>query len=261
MHPLAAIRVLAVIGLLAAAAGTDREAGAQTSGDSAATSANPTRRSPDRPAATVGPVRENDLRIVGTHSLGGNQIGSVRLAQAAEPQPEAIAPGTPRSAPVPAGPPGSYERIDTGWKPIGSVSASITLPAGDLPANLAGPVFAQAGIVAAPINETHNWPTLSYSWEASAVPHNPLYFEDANLERYGYSYGILQPWISGGRFFLNVIFLPYKITAHPPREIQYPLGYYRPGDMAPPVREIEPLKPLPAVVEAAFVVGMIIILP
>ena len=235
-----AIRILAIAGLLAAALGTGREARAQ--------------------AARANDLR-NELKINGTRSLAGNTIGTVRLAQAAEPQPEPIATGTPRSAPPPGSSPGSYEHVDTGWKPIGAVSASITLPAGDLPANLAAPVFAQAGTIAAPINETHNWPTLSYSWEASAVPHNPLYFEDANLERYGYSRGILQPWISGGRFFLTVIFLPYKIVAHPPSELQYPLGYYRPGDAAPPVREIEPIKPLPALAEAAFVVGMVIILP
>jgi hypothetical protein len=113
----------------------------------------------------------------------------------------------------------------------------------------------------APFNANHDWPTLSYSWEASATCHNPLYFEDVNLERYGYSHGILQPLISGGRFFTTVVFLPYKIVAHPPGEIIYPLGYYRPGDAAPPVRQIEPIKLSASAVEAAFIVGMIVLLP
>ena len=141
-------------------------------------------------------------------------------------------------------------------------TASIAPPAGTLPANLAAARFAQAGQIVAPVNENRDWPTLSYSWEASAVAHNPLYFEDANLERYGYSRGILQPLISGGRFFTTVVFLPYKLVAYPPGELIYPLGYARPGDPAPPrLREIEPIKLSAATVEAAFVVGMVILLP
>jgi len=210
------------------------------------------------------------LQIVGERSLTNGAAGTVRFAQDLEPpQAEPIGPGVaqgnasamPPSATVPAGPKGSYEKVERGWKPIGAVSASIALPAGELPANLAAPEFARAGVVVAPINQNHNWPTLSYSWEASAVGHNPLYFEDANLERYGYSHGILQPWISGGRFFLTVVLLPYKIVAHPLGQIVYPLGYYRPGDPAPPVREIEPIKLTASAAEAAFIIGMIIILP
>lgn len=237
-------------------------------------------------------LTDNPLRIVGINSSRDgssdpNSAGTIRFVQATEAyqapvqtpvplpvnstptQPEQIAPGNeqpglsplPPTAGAPGSRPGTYENIGLGWKPIGAVSASIAVPAGEMPENSASPVFAQAGVVAAPINANHNWPTFHYAWEASAVPHNPLWFEDVNLERYGYTHGILQPWISGGRFFLNVVFLPYHLVAEPPGKLEYPLGYYRPGDPAPPVRQIKPVKPLAGVAEAAFIIGMIIILP
>ncbi len=231
---------------------------------------------------------DNPLRVVGISDLNdAGPAGTIRFVQATEAfqsptqtptqlpadsgasQPEQIGSGTeqgplqalPPTEAVPGNRPGTYEQIGLGWKPIGAVTASIAAPAGELPVNQAAPVFAQAGVVAAPVNASHNWPTFTYAWEASAVPHNPLWFEDVNLERYGYTHGILQPWISGGRFFINVVFLPYHIVAEPPGTLEYPLGYYRPGDAAPPVRQIKPVKPLAAVAEAAFIIGMIIILP
>jgi len=259
------VRILAILGLLAASAiGSPNGASAQTSAGQTITWQTPRLR----PAASPSPG-DSQLRIVGARSLPSafSPAGSLRVVQNTEPpQAEPIGPGavqsndsaSPRSATVP---PGNYEAVDTAWKPIGAVTASIAASAGELPANLAAARFAQAGEVRAPVNENRDWPTLSYSWEASAVAHNPLYFEDVNLERYGYSRGILQPLISGGRFFTTVVFLPYKIVAHPPRELIYPLGYARPGDPAPRLREIEPIKISAAAAEAAFVVGMIILLP
>jgi hypothetical protein len=249
-----AIRILGIVGLFAA--------GAVVGGHNTAWAQNL--------PANHSPHRENQLRIVGATSLPSCPTGTLRLVQNSEPsQAEPIGAGkaqgnesaAPPSATLPSNPRDNYEEVDTGWKPIGAVSVSIALPTGDLPANLAASRFAQAGQVVAPVNQNHDWPTFSYSWEASAVGHNPLYFEDANLERYGYSHGFLQPLISGGRFFTTVVFLPYKIVAHPPSEVIYPLGYYRPGDPAPPVREIEPIKLTAGVAEAAFIIGMVIILP
>lgn len=276
-------RILVLCCLLTASLVTGGQALAQTIGSTTAgqspASDAPTWQSPNlRPAQPRPASTDNQLQILAAHSVPYAPPDALRLVrttslQVDPAQAEPIGPGvaqggaqgdganSPQPIPVPAGTPGSYERIDTGWKPIGTVSASILPPAGTMPANLAEPVFARAGTVVAPINEDHNWPTLSYAWQASAVPHNPLYFEDVNLERYGYSRGILQPWISGGRFFLNVVFLPYHVVAEPPRTIEYPLGYCRPGDRAPPVRQIKPIKLTALAAEAAFVVGMVIILP
>ncbi|TWU55734.1 hypothetical protein [Rubripirellula reticaptiva] len=46
--------------------------------------------------------------------------------------------------------------------------------------------------------------------------HRPLYFEQANLERCGQSYGVFQNAISGFRFLSNTMMLPYHMTKQRP---------------------------------------------
>ena len=95
-------------------------------------------------------------------------------------------------------------------------------------------------------------------WAAAATCHMPLYFQDASLERYGYSMEqrigpvgrffsypiddprqskqrnqLLQPFSSLGLFAIQIAFLPYNLIMDPPWEAEYDLGYYRPGDRVP----------------------------
>ena len=46
--------------------------------------------------------------------------------------------------------------------------------------------------------------------------HNPLYFEDANMERCGIGYGCLTEMVSAGRFFGRVALLPASMVVDPP---------------------------------------------
>lgn len=100
-------------------------------------------------------------------------------------------------------------------------------------------------------------PTRKY-WQAPAICHMPLYFQDAALERYGHSvenffgpagrfltypiddpkqskqrFQIFQPLFSAGLMAFQVGTLPYKMIVDPPWEAEYDLGYYRPGDRVP----------------------------
>lgn len=95
-------------------------------------------------------------------------------------------------------------------------------------------------------------------WAAAATCHLPLYFQNATLERYGYSmeqrFGrlgrfmsiplddprqskqrnqIVQPFFSIGLFAAQIALLPYNMIMDPPWEAEYDLGYYRPGDRVP----------------------------
>ena len=98
--------------------------------------------------------------------------------------------------------------------------------------------------------------------KATGVCHKPLYFEEVQLERYGHTAGpIKQPIISGAHFFLNIAVLPYKMAINPPRECQYPLGYYRPGDCAPWHIPPIPLSLRGAAAETGAWVGGIFIIP
>lgn len=84
------------------------------------------------------------------------------------------------------------------------------------------------------LQRNRDWIPSTFTWTASALCHKPLYFEEVQVERYGHTAGpIKQPFISGAHFFFNIAALPYKMAINPPRECQYPLGYYRPGDCAP----------------------------
>jgi hypothetical protein len=102
------------------------------------------------------------------------------------------------------------------------------------------------------------WSANRKYWAAAATCHMPLYFQDATLERYGYSveqrFGplgryfsyplddprqskqrnqLLQPAFSVGLFAFQIGVLPWNLIMDPPWESQYDLGYYRPGDRVP----------------------------
>ena len=102
------------------------------------------------------------------------------------------------------------------------------------------------------------WQPNRKYWSAAATCHLPLYFQDASLERYGYSmeqrFGragrymsfplddprqsnqrnqLVQPIFSVGLFAAQIALLPYNMIMDPPWEAEYDLGYYRPGDKVP----------------------------
>ena len=87
------------------------------------------------------------------------------------------------------------------------------------------------------------WVPQTVSWHASSLCHKPLYFENIQLERYGHSHGpFLQPVASGVHFFSRLFFLPYNTAINPPNECQYALGFYRPGNCAPWLRDPVPIS-------------------
>jgi hypothetical protein len=107
-----------------------------------------------------------------------------------------------------------------------------------------------------------NWMASTFTYQASALCHKPLYFEEVQLERYGHTAGpIKQPIVSGAHFFANIAVLPYKMAISPPFECEYPLGYYRPGSCAPWHIPPVPLSLRGALAEAGAWVGGIYILP
>jgi hypothetical protein len=106
------------------------------------------------------------------------------------------------------------------------------------------------------------WVPSLYAWQASALCHKPLYFEEVQLERYGHTTGpFTQPIVSGAHFFLNVAVLPYKMGINPPHECQYALGYYRPGSCAPWMVPPIPLSLRGAAAQTAAVLGGVYLFP
>jgi len=92
--------------------------------------------------------------------------------------------------------------------------------------------------------------------------HRPLYFEEINAERYGYTVcQALQPVISAARFFGTIPALPYKMVVDCPRDCIYTLGYYRPGSCAPRRWNRLPMQLTAGVVETGFIAAMILLIP
>ncbi len=105
-------------------------------------------------------------------------------------------------------------------------------------------------------------PHAHYHWDASDMFSNPLYFEDVNLERYGYAYPfLLQPFMSVGKFSVQLALLPYQMVNNPIRKCVYPLGYYRPGEWAPKLWYQIPINMKAAAVQAGAITGMIFLIP
>ncbi len=145
--------------------------------------------------------------------------------------------------------------------PLSSLASNISLPGGSLPENFAGECAAtQPPTIDRRIQE--GWAMTDRHWAATGLRHRPLYFEEINAERYGYSASyLLQPVISATRFFLTIPALPYKMAVDRPHDCQYTLGHYRPGSCVPRRRNRLPLKVTGAIAQVGVVAGLILLIP
>ncbi len=146
-------------------------------------------------------------------------------------------------------------------KPLNSVGIEIGLPAGDLPANIAAQCAAELPFAGDTRLEC-GWNVFEFHWSATCLCHRPLYFEEVNAERYGYTPSlVLQPLISAGHFFLTIPALPYKMVVERPCDCIYTLGHYQPGSCAPRRWNRLPLRAGAALVEVGAIAGLILLIP
>lgn len=102
----------------------------------------------------------------------------------------------------------------------------------------------------------------TYGWKPTDMFHFPLYFEDPPLERYGHTHhDLLQPFVSAGRFGVQMIGLPYQMTIDPLRKKMYTLGWYRPGEPAPYKFYQVPWNTEAALNQAGVMTGLFFIVP
>ena len=102
-----------------------------------------------------------------------------------------------------------------------------------------------------------NWIPQTVHWKSSGLCHKPLFFENIQLERYGHSHGpFLQPVHSTFHFFKSLVLVPYQNAITPANECQYTLGFYRPGNCAPWLKDDAlPITPGAIARQALFVTG------
>jgi hypothetical protein len=146
-------------------------------------------------------------------------------------------------------------------RPMSSICINIALPDGELPVNMAYECLTQGTIVSDTRLE-FGWAQYDFHWAATGMRHRPLYFEEINAERYGYTASnVLQPFVSAGRFFFTIPALPYKMMIDRPHECQYTLGQYRPGSCVPWRWNHLPLNVTATVVEVGTIAGLILLIP
>ena len=155
----------------------------------------------------------------------------------------------------------SAELVDLGLKPLSQLTIRVNPPTGELPKNTAAEHLDKIPTQHVVMGDSRDWELVTKEWEAPGVAYNPLYFEEPNLERYGYNYGAIQPFVSAGRFFGRVAILPYMIGAYPIHENRYPLGYARPGDNPPYQVEKLPFSARGAIFQSLTVTGLVFLIP
>jgi len=73
-----------------------------------------------------------------------------------------------------------------------------------------------------------------FAWEAPSIRHQPLYFEDVVLERYGQTLPDYRQSVRSAIHFGTAwTGLGFQLLEMPPRSCDSPLGYCRPGDCVP----------------------------
>ena len=105
-------------------------------------------------------------------------------------------------------------------------------------------------------------PKMVLQWEPTNLWYYPLYFQDVGLERYGHTHKPwVQPFVSTGKFFGQVVTLPYRITLDPPTSQHYSLGYYQPGEWAPKKKYQLPFNEEAALTQILWSTGFFLVIP
>lgn len=129
----------------------------------------------------------------------------------------------------------------------------------DLDPEFVAPAEVELGEVS---DGVRNYEAILYQWQASNLHHHPLYFQDPGLERYGHvHHELVQPFVSVGKFGLQLVGLPYQMTIDPVCKKQYALGWYSPGECAPKQTHQIPWNSTAALNQAAVVTGLTFAIP
>ena len=158
-------------------------------------------------------------------------------------------------------PPRRLEEVEPRESPRQGMSAAGTDRLKNGPPDLAAAYFDRVPSLLQRSGMNRDWAQSVETWEAPALCHRPLYFEDEALERYGRSFGIAQPAVSAAHFAGRIVMWPYLAGAFPPHECIYTLGRGRPGTYTPYGLYRPPVSVRGATYEAGAVLGLAYLVP
>ncbi len=96
-------------------------------------------------------------------------------------------------------------------KPLGEIAFASSSSDAKTPTNHASAIFTEPPIQLMPLGRSDQAPNRY----PIAALHNPLYFEDYNLERCGHSIGCTQTAVSAFKFLAHTAILPYQMIEQP----------------------------------------------
>jgi hypothetical protein len=105
------------------------------------------------------------------------------------------------------------------------------------------------------------YPPMTCVVEPNYVCYGRLYFEERNSERFGWDLGVIQPLVSAGIFYWDVITLPYHLGTDPCRCHECSAGYCLPGDPIPYYLYPPQISITGAILEGGAVVGLVGLFP
>ncbi len=147
----------------------------------------------------------------------------VQGEEIATPEAEEISPFKPRE---------DESDIDRFSRTVVDVPLDIRPTEGAMPHDAAATEFERLQAAADP-RMSGDVPGIGCSYTPWTICFRPLYFEEQNVERYGYRVPVLQSAISGTAFLKNVAMLPYHMRVNPPRSCVCSNGFSRIGDCRP----------------------------
>jgi hypothetical protein len=91
--------------------------------------------------------------------------------------------------------------------------------------------------------------------------HGRLYFQQINVERYGWDLGVYAPLISGLAFLYDFVTLPYHLATEPCRHFEYNTGWCLPGDPVPLLLYPLHVSPTGFVAEVGTILTLVAVFP
>jgi hypothetical protein len=105
------------------------------------------------------------------------------------------------------------------------------------------------------------WSPLTRVVEPYYVCYGRLLFEQKNVERYGWDLGPITPVLCAGKFYYDVLALPYNVVTRPFQQYEVSSGYCLPGDPVPLLLYPPEVSATGLLAEAAVVTALFFIFP
>jgi hypothetical protein len=199
------------------------------------------------------------LLVAAGQSLGQTPL-PVRIGEAVLSEALDLSQGLPAREPTPAHPQETQPQEVAQPQEVLIGPATPRQPASG-PPDLAAAFFDREPVILQRTGTSRVWAETVEPWEAPALCHRPLYFEDESLERFGRSYGLAQPAVSAAHFAGRIAIWPYLAGAFGPHECIYTLGRGRPGTYTPYGLYRPPVSARGALYQAGAVAGLAYLVP